>query len=250
MAGGFKAESFEVLYQHEEKSFWYKNRNKVIIRAMKKYCPQFQAFLEIGCGNGYVLAGIMEARQKLRGGAETVSYTGIELFEEGLKIARKRVTDAEFLCMDAAAMDFYDKFDLIGTFDCLEHIESDTVVMKKMYQALRKEGTCIITVPQHMFLWNESADATHVRRYSQKELKQKLRNAGFQVVYCTGFVSLLFPVLYLVRKTSKSVENELSASSASLTNVIGNIVCKAERGLLKCGIRFPFGGSILCVCKK
>ena len=58
---GFKPEYFEKLVTLEEKNFWFKSRNKIIINILKKYIDNMQSFLEIGCGTGFVTSAIAKA---------------------------------------------------------------------------------------------------------------------------------------------------------------------------------------------
>src|SRR5262245_29526814 len=56
--GGFKATYFSELARLEETNFWFRARNKIITWALGKYAPSCESLLEIGCGTGFVLAGI------------------------------------------------------------------------------------------------------------------------------------------------------------------------------------------------
>jgi hypothetical protein len=56
--GGFKSNYFSELAPKEAANFWFIFRNKLIMWALENFCPNFQSFLEIGCGTGYVLSGI------------------------------------------------------------------------------------------------------------------------------------------------------------------------------------------------
>jgi len=55
---GFPPEAFEILAALEAKNFWFRSRNKLIVWALKRHFPATQRYLEIGCGTGYVLAGV------------------------------------------------------------------------------------------------------------------------------------------------------------------------------------------------
>ena len=104
-----------------------------------------------------------------------------------------------------------------------------------------------------MFMWSASDDrACHVRRYSQKELRHKLEAGGFTVLYMTGFVSLLFPCMMASRLLGKKKKtgggDELHLPL--WLNSIFAFVMKIEMVLLKIGVKFPFGGSILAIVRK
>jgi hypothetical protein len=56
---GFSSALFKKLAELEEKSFWFRSRNNVIINLFSKYSgSESGIFLEIGCGTGYVIQGI------------------------------------------------------------------------------------------------------------------------------------------------------------------------------------------------
>lgn len=246
---GFKVEYFKELAQLEEKNFWFCARNNLLIWALATYFPKVQDFLEIGCGTGFVLQGLQEA-------FPGVTFHGSELFNEGLAFAKTRLKNANFFQMDARDIPPHYQFDVIGSFDVLEHIEEDRLVLRQMYQALRVDGGLVLTVPQHPFLWSQQdVAACHVRRYKASELKEKVTAAGFTVVECISFMSLLFPVLCLSRflkRTSKNPDynpmKELQLPS--WVNTIFKKILNIENYLIQSGLTFPFGGSLLLIAKK
>ena len=156
--------------------------------------------------------------------------------------------------MDARAIPFRDEFDVAGAFDVIEHIDDDRTVLAQLHAALKPGGILLVTVPQHMFLWSESDDrAGHVRRYTAHELERKLAEAGFVVRRSTSFVTLLFPALLYARKLRSRRERSTRGSelriSSPLDRVLGAVMA-CERGLIRLGMRFPFGGYLICVAEK
>jgi hypothetical protein len=93
----------------------------------------------------------------------------------------------------------------------------------------------------------------HQRRYSWAELRQKVETVGFQIVRITSFNSLLLPVMILSRMLHKGHGDlqpwrELEISSA-LNKTLENILT-IERLMIKKGVSFPAGGSLLLVGRK
>lgn len=248
VSSGFKESYFSELAALEEKNFWFKIRNRLICWVLGEHGKNFQSFLEIGCGTGYVLSGV---EKEFSG----IKLVGSEVFVEGLRYAARRASSATFIQMDATAIPYRDEFDAIGAFDVIEHIKEDVVVLHQMHAALKEGGVIIISVPQHMWLWSAVDDyACHIRRYSKKELHEKLSMAGFNVVYSTSFVSLLLPALFFSRiKKRKKIINIDSASELKIPgwlNFIFYKVMQIEFILLKSGIRLRAGGSLLVVATK
>src|SRR5262245_52179819 len=87
---GFRSEDFVHLAQLESKNFWFRSRNRLIAWALRRYHPAARSFLEIGCGTGFVLHSIQEARPGL-------SLSGSEVHARGLHFAQQRLRPDVFL---------------------------------------------------------------------------------------------------------------------------------------------------------
>jgi SAM-dependent methyltransferase len=245
---GFEASFFDELAAVEEGSFWFRSRNRLVVWALRRFFPDARSFLEIGCGNGYVLHGVGAA-------LPTLSLTGAELFVEGLHVARARMPDVPLLQFDARRIPFDADFDVIGAFDVLEHIEEDELVLEQLRQAVRPGGGLLVTVPQHPWLWSRADDyAHHKRRYTRDELIGKVERAGFDVVHTTSFIVALLPVLVASRlwqrRTNPNYDPAADLQLGTLADRILELATSAELALTKRCWRWPFGGSILLVGRR
>jgi SAM-dependent methyltransferase len=245
---GYDPGFYGELVQLEAKNFWFRSRNRLILWAFKRYFPQAQSFFEVGCGTGFVLSAIEQAFPSL-------AVQGSEIFTQGLSFAHQRLERAQLFQMDARNIPFDREFDVIGSFDVLEHIEEDTVVLAEMYRALRPGGGILLTVPQHPWLWSQADSfAHHVRRYRATQLRQKVEKVGFKVVYTTSFVSLLLPLMFASRLQQKKATahydplSELRISGG-LNRILEKILA-IELKIIQAGISLPWGGSLLLVAKK
>ena len=245
---GFHSSYFATLADLEPNSFWFRSRNRLLLWALKRYFPDARNFFEIGCGTGYVLAGI---RQELTG----IRLIGSEVFTAGLAFAEKRLPGVNLFQMDARQIPFEDEFDVMGAFDVLEHIANDELVLTQMYRAVRKGGGVLLTVPQHPFLWSKVDEySKHVRRYKAAELERKVDHAGFDILRRTSFVSLLLPLMLASRLRLRSSDKALQAAAefrlSPLTNIFLKRVMDLERAMISSGISLPCGGSLLVVARK
>jgi SAM-dependent methyltransferase len=243
---GFEPEYFPRLASQEAGNFWFRARNRLLIWAMNRYFPKAKNFLEIGCGTGFVLSGLQETFPHL-------VLAGSEVFSEGLGFAATRLPGVELFQMDARRIPFREEFDVIGAFDVLEHIKDDEAVLSQMYQATRKGGGVMITVPHHKFLWSPVDEfARHVRRYETRELREKVQRAGFSTVRVTSFVSLLLPLLIVSRYKQRNKEVD-PAAEYNINPLLNNALEKVlgvERTAIRAGLSFHAGGSILLVAGK
>lgn len=246
-AAGFIEEHYTRLAPNEKGHFWFESRNALIIWAIRKLLPGAQTMLEVGCGTGFVTQAIEQNFSSLR-------LTAVDNLGAGLRYAAKRLRRTTVCKMDASKIPFVEEFDVVGAFDVIEHIEDDERALVQFRKAIRPGGSLVLTVPQHQFLWTAADEcACHQRRYSRSELMEKLRRNGFQVRCITSFVSLLFPVLVLARLRGSrhgryDPDNELNLSRG-INRALG-MVMQFERWLIRGGIRFPFGGSLLVIAAK
>jgi SAM-dependent methyltransferase len=240
---GFESDYFGRLADLEAGSFWFRSRNRLLCWALKRYFPDAKSFFEIGCGTGFVLTGIRRELPRL-------NLAGSEVFSKGLSFAAERLPGVDLFQMDARRIPFVNEFDVIGAFDVLEHIFDDELVLSQMHQAVRKGGGILVTVPQHSFLWSEVDEySRHVRRYSVSELKAKVRRAGFKILRTTSFVSLLLPLMLMVRLKRRSSNKRFDPTAEFQLSAPANFVLKramdVERAMIRLGVSFPAGGSLL-----
>ena len=245
--GGFPADAFEYLSRVEQRHYWFESRNRLIVWAMSRYCPGARTLLEVGCGTGFVLQGIHEAFPALL-------LTASDALPGGLAIAARRVPTAALIQQDARALDAAEQFDVVCAFDVLEHIVEDEDVLARLFRAATPGGAALITVPQHPQLWSRvDTYAHHVRRYRRHELIARITRAGFTPLRVTSFVSLLLPILAVSRWVEARRPGQASGRETSVPRSLNSAlraVLSLERQVIKCGVSWPAGGSLLAIARK
>lgn len=244
---GFAPEYYRRLFELEAGNFWFQSRNQLVTWALRRHFRSASRILEVGCGTGFVLAGIAHAFPRAQ-------ITASEILVDGLPHAAARAPVAELIQMDARQIPFTAEFDVAGAFDVIEHIEEDEAVLSEMYRALVPGGGLVVTVPQHPFLWSAADDyAMHKRRYTRGDLVAKLRAAGFRVLRATSFVSLLLPPLLASRASRRDparYDPEAEFRLPAWLNAALGGVMSFERGLVAWGVPLPVGGSLLVVAQR
>ena len=189
---------FVKLWAVEDIHFWFRARNqiiKTIVNGVVKDFPPGYRVLEIGCGTGNVL-------RHLESTCTNGQVIGLDLFIEGLRYAKKRVSCA-LIQADLHQPPFQAHFDLIGMFDVLEHMSDDKQVLEDVHRLLAPNGILLLTVPAHMSLWSYFDVASHhCRRYAVNELNQKLVETGFKVDFVSPYMASIFPLVWLGRRVA------------------------------------------------
>ncbi|MGA2669437.1 MAG: class I SAM-dependent methyltransferase [Ignavibacteria bacterium] len=102
--------------------------------------------------------------------------------------SRSGIKNCTFDVIDLTAIDESNKYNFILSVDVMEHIEDDTGVFKRFYNALKTDGMVLINTPSNIGgsdVHSDSEDSfigEHVRSgYSKEEICSKLESAGFKI---------------------------------------------------------------------
>lgn len=249
---------YKSLVAVEDRHFWFRARNQAIVTAFASIQDRLRPgyrVLEVGCGTGKVLG---ELQRAAAGG----TVIGMDLHLEGLRTAATRVNPALLVRGDATRPPFALRFEVVGLFDVLEHIEHDLDALRSLKELVVPGGYLLLTVPADPRLWSYfDVGSRHKRRYRKDELEQKLITAGFVVEYITNYMAALYPVLWLGRRITgrrRASNNdptqawETAQADLRVRPVSGQILGFAiaqELRLLRRGRQIPFGASLLAVAR-
>jgi SAM-dependent methyltransferase len=178
----YPASGHSICLQLEDRSFWFRHRNRCILELLRIFPPS-GPFLDIGGGNGFVSCAIERAG---------MDVALLEPGLEGAQSARRRGLKTVICCTFEDLGLIPESIDAAGLFDVLEHIADDTEFLRRVRAALRPRGRVYLTVPAREFLWStEDTAAGHYRRYSPKSLVAPLERAGFDIEFLTTIFWLL-----------------------------------------------------------
>jgi SAM-dependent methyltransferase len=248
----FDASYFEFLFEMERKHFWHVGRKEIILDVLKRNVPNVAGsrMLEIGCGNGSILAYFKKNGVNIEGG---------DIFIECLKLCQQRAGPVTLYQTDVLSLPFHSQFDIIGVFDLLEHIYEDERALAEINQALKPKGKILLTVPAYKFLWSYFDELSkHKRRYSKGELITKLERNGFIINKISFYMFFPFPVILLIRginrilrkKSAKvNVKDYVELKTVPVLNQIFLGLLRLEKWLMR-WINLPFGSSLLVLAEK
>ena len=105
-------------------------------------------------------------------------------------------------------------FDLVTGLDVVEHLDDDLAGLTEMRRVLRPGGYALLFVPAFNFLWGVQDDISHHRRrYTLRELKDTVEQAGLKIDRAT-YANLTFfaPILLgrLLMRATSNTKNQTS----------------------------------------
>ena len=178
------------------------------------------AVLDLGCNNGYG-TNLMAA--------SAASVVGCDVSESALADARKRFPKLDFRHVNGISLPFSDdQFDLVTSFQVIEHIADTAAYLAEITRVLRKGGTVLFTTPNAairldpgMRPWNRF----HVREYRANELAEALRGT-FAQIDVSGLFALeeLYQVEYRRCQRALEFNRNLPPPSGELQKNLANLV--------------------------
>ncbi len=228
MENNFGEQTLESMNQAE----WY---NQWTLDKFKDYLSG--KILEVGCGIGNFTKTLTKFGK----------IWAIDIDENFIKQTKKEVTDAKIGFGDIEKDKYFfkdEKFDTVVCINILEHIKEDSRAIDNMHKIFKEEGTLILLVPAHPFLYGEiDKSIGHFRRYSKKEIITKLQMSGFVILKFRS-LNLLGALGWFI--SGRVLKNKIvDQSKIKLFNLIAPIFLRLEDL-----INPSFGTSFLIIAKK
>lgn len=204
--------AYDAVSKIDRTHFWYVARNERIFRLFKEAASNWQdkSFLEIGSGAGNVVGYLHEQGVK--------DVTGCEQNEYGIRTSQSRYPQIPVFQSNLCSLKdkTTKRFDAIGIFDCLEHIDNDKEALIQARNYLNPGGKIFLTVPAHSWLWSRMDEMYgHYRRYTRKSLTKVLHEAGFRDVQATYMMAPLLPLLLVRIPITSRIPQDLTATEAA-----------------------------------
>jgi SAM-dependent methyltransferase len=228
----------------EADHWWFVARRKIIARVLQGVAagrPRL-SLLEAGCGTGGNLS-LLARYGRLDAFEYDKEARALAAAKSGLPIAAGALPDD--LPFAGA------RYDIIGLFDVLEHVEQDAAALAALANRLNPGGAIVLTVPAFPALWSPHDVAHHHhRRYTRASLAEAAARAGLVVEQSFYFNSLLLPLAAGVRALKRLSGNSSADDArppAPLNWLLGTIFA-SERHLVG-RVRLPAGLSLAAVLR-
>lgn len=195
----------------------YLLRRDRVLRHVRRLAPD--RVLDIGCGPAALLSELA---------ATGCQATGVDRSPQALRLAGLIAAGTGRMAL-APELDpaWKGTFDLIMSFEVIEHLEQDVDAMRDWQSYLRPGGRMILSTPAHPSRWN-AADvwAGHVRRYTRPQLQKAVADAGFtiELIECYGFPLANVMEIWRARAYGKMLAQAAKAgkSADALTDESGS----------------------------
>ena len=228
--------------------WWFSGIHANLLLLYRRAMPRVagaSVLLDAGCGTGGFLATL--ARRMPHTAA-----VGIDADEIACRWAAEKT--ARPICAGSInALPFCNAaFAAIVSVDVLCHRGVDEArALGQFHRCLAAGGILILNLPAYRWLMSHHDTAVHnARRYTKSQLLGLLRAAGFRPIFATYWNMILFPLMVATRKLLPARTGGDVALQPRMVEAACRAAMAIERGLLRAGIRLPFGGSVLAVAAK
>ena len=235
-----------MMAERENFYWWHIGRRAILNSILKRYLrSNNNSILDVGCGGG----GNILFLKKFG------SVAGIDPSVDAINFCNNKGFK-DLIIGTAGEIPYPNEFfDLATAFDILEHLEDDSVALREMKRIIKPGGLIMVTIPALPFLWSPHDDYLgHKRRYRKRELKEKFRAFGLDVLESSYFIIPTVPVIILRRFLEKVFQSNNQPHSFDITlpkwlNAIMIGWLKIERLCLKIS-PIPIGSSLYVIAKK
>ena len=240
-------DEYRVMFEVEDRYWWYRGVRTLLKAWLDRYAPRDALILDGGCGTG--------ANWELL--QQHGTAFGIDISDKAIDFCRARDVspDRAFIASLTELPFPNDFFDLAISFEVICNIADDQTAFAEIARVLKPGGRLIVQVPAYQWLWGMHDVAVgHQRRYSARDLREKLAHAGLEIERLTHANALMFPAIAadrLLRRVfgeGDTVHSDL-APLPRVVNAILSALYVAEMQFVA-RMDVPCGVSVLALARK
>lgn len=241
-----RQDEYKHIFETEDTFWWYVGIHSLVEKTLKKYIRSENPFLlDAGCGTGGNLMTLQNYGRAF----------GIDLSSDALQFCNKSRGLKNLVHGSLERLPFRsDSFDAVISIDVLYHlwVKNDEVALNELNRVLKPGGVLILQSAAFEWLRGQHDKVVFTRkRYTKKEIVERLAKTGFTVKLATYRNTLLFPFIFLSRlfEQKKQTPSSDVTVPAAWINAVLQTIMKLENFLLQI-FRFPIGSSIYAIAIK
>lgn len=163
---------------------WHKNKinnAKQIIQNLV-----FRKCLDVGCASGYMISEIATEYPK-------ATFFGVDVYDKAIKYARLKYPHIKFYLASAEKMPFKkNSFDLIISYETIEHVQDPQGFLSEIKGMLKKDGTFILAMDSGnllfkivWYVWENTTgkvwQGAHLNVFHHTQLEKLVKDLDFKV---------------------------------------------------------------------
>ncbi len=236
----------------ERNHWWFLARNKIIKAQVEELFTgkgESLKIINVGVATGATSEML----------ANFGEVTSIEFEQDCIDFTKSKI-DIDIQIGSILDLKYPDEtFDLVFSFDVIEHVENDQLAASELIRVCKKGGFVFITVPAFMSIWSQHDVINHhFKRYLISEIHVLFSNVltrkyvsyfNFPLsipIFIVRFFDRLFPGFIKRKKT----DSDCDLAPNPWLNKLFYEIFKSERVFIKRKFHFPFGVSIMGIWQK